>query len=104
MACDYKSGCFISLHLQGDPERDGRQYQGASVQYGHHHHHHHHHQPAHLHHPPPLILYNIKVLVDKEMEAIRQKSKLPITMLVKEASDRKYLICRRTYLKISRIL
>ena len=25
---------------------------------------------------------NIKVLVDKEMEAIRQKSKLPITMLV----------------------
>ena len=27
---------------------------------------------------------NIKVLVDKEMEAIRQKSKLPITMLVVE--------------------
>ena len=27
---------------------------------------------------------NIKVLVDKEMEAIRQKSKLPITMLVKD--------------------
>ena len=27
---------------------------------------------------------NIKVLVDKEMEAIRQKSKLPITMLVGE--------------------
>ena len=25
---------------------------------------------------------NIEVLVDKEMEAIRQKSKLPITMLV----------------------
>ena len=98
MACDYKSGCFISLHLQGDPERDGRQYQGASVQYGHHH----HHQPAHLHHPPSLILYNIKVLVDKEMEAIRQKSKLPITMLVKDhLGGIRYKI---SYLKISRIL
>ena len=32
---------------------------------------------------------NIKVLVDKEMEAIRQKSKLPITMLVGE-----YVLCR----------
>ena len=30
---------------------------------------------------------DIKVLVDKEMEAIRQKSKLPITMLVQD--DRK---------------
>ena len=80
MAFGYKSGCFISLHLQGDLERDGRQYQGGSVQFGQHH----HHQPAHLHHPPSLILYNIKVLVDKEMEAIRQKSKLPITMLVKD--------------------
>ena len=105
MACDYKSGCFISLHLQGDPERDGRQYQGASVQNGHHHHH--HHQPAHLHHPPPLIFYNIKVLVDKEMEAIRQKSKLPITMLVKDhLGGIRYKISDlpRTYLKISRIL
>ena len=36
---------------------------------------------------------NIKVLVDKEMEAIRQKSKLPITMLVR--IDKK-MIYRKT--------
>ena len=36
---------------------------------------------------------DIKVLVDKEMEAIRQKSKLPITMLVGE--DRKTMTIRR---------
>ena len=42
---------------------------------------------------------NIKVLVDKEMEAIRQKSKLPITMLVR--IDKK-MICRKTVVDSNR--